>query len=217
MVSQLSQGDQPDPPGQCHQPKPFGIDFLDPLFAIAIHIGFAEGILKELPAGKERTTFDYWVFSLGFITLMLSWIGYHQSIKKRPLVEYSSFNFLNVRFWFDVLCVMLYAAMMIYYLSLAKVVWFIVLVFACYVIWDIAKILEKVGIRVWGVRENVSLVFLLLSLLLAWIQEIVASRGQLEFYAVAILAAAYGLVIGYRFAKEFFGRRSTSGFETGEQ
>src|SRR5262249_49859396 len=69
---------------------PYNFDFIEPLFAIAVHIGLAEGLLKEEWAEKwqwpsDAEWFHIKIFALGFITLVASWLGYHESIRTKRL------------------------------------------------------------------------------------------------------------------------------------
>src|SRR5205809_4877864 len=96
--------------------KTFGIDFLDPLFAVAIHIGFTHGVLEEpwfkewrWPRGHE--TFDALVLLLAFGTVVLSWVGYHRSISLKPLRAEDRMGL--VRFILDVVLVSLYALLLV--------------------------------------------------------------------------------------------------------
>src|SRR5262245_4102359 len=71
--------------------RSFLIDFIDPLFAVVIHIGFVEGLShqKWLHARSIPSSTEDWanllLFVAGFLTIVLSWVGYHKSIKKRPI------------------------------------------------------------------------------------------------------------------------------------
>src|SRR6184192_1594806 len=66
------------------------IDFLDPLFAVAIGIGFQDGLfhekwLLEWQLPKDGDLFNLFVFILGLLTITLSWFGYHKSIRNRSI------------------------------------------------------------------------------------------------------------------------------------
>lgn len=120
--------------------KPFGIDFIDPLFAVAISIGFTEGIMKEqwfrdwyMPKGDD--TFNLFVFGLGFLTIVLSWLGYHESIKTKPLHGIG-------RFILDVLLVMVYAVLMVKFRDLGAVLFLIAIIYLLYILWDLFKVNE---------------------------------------------------------------------------
>src|SRR6266571_5487771 len=76
------------PPSRASESSTF-IDFLDPLFAVAIGVGF-EGILlepwlKEWRIPKGQDLFSLFVFILGILTITLSWFGYHKSIRKMSI------------------------------------------------------------------------------------------------------------------------------------
>lgn len=129
------------------QRKPFGIDFIDPLFAVSVHIGLTEGIMNETwfhemvwPSGKS--TFTFLTFSLGFATLLLSWLGYHQSIKSRPMKRGIGGIF---RFLLDVLLVVMYAVLLVQYRNFRAVLGLLAVIYAVFAVWDIFKIVENSG------------------------------------------------------------------------
>src|SRR5438128_12697492 len=99
------------------EPRPFMVDFIDPLFAVAIHIGFTHGLAEEewfkkwrLPHGDDA--FNVFVLLLGFMTITWSWVGYHQSIARRPLQS-------QWRFIFDVAVVLMYIVILVQYRNFA--------------------------------------------------------------------------------------------------
>ncbi|MDX6447203.1 MAG: hypothetical protein QOH71_4277 [Blastocatellia bacterium] len=115
----------------------FSIEFVDPLFAVAIHLGLAHGLFQE-------TWFQYWriplgdewlhlaTFLLGMLTLVLAWIAYHSSIRKRPVKAFG-------RFTVDVMLVILYALLLVKYANLKAVLLLLLVVYALYVGWDLLK------------------------------------------------------------------------------
>lgn len=121
-------------------PYPFAVTFIDPLFAVILHLGFAEGIFStdwfqawRPPTGSER--FCIAVFALGFINIILAWLGYHQSIRRKPLRGLA-------RFGIDVCLVMIYAAILVKFKNFGAVLWMLVAAYSLYVLWDFAKVLE---------------------------------------------------------------------------
>src|SRR5207249_10854587 len=97
----------------------YKIDFIDPLFAVAVHVGLTHGVLEEawfiewqLPTGNEWLHLATWL--LAFLTLLLSWVGYHESIKTKPLKGLW-------RFILDVLLVTAYAFLLIKFRNLGAV------------------------------------------------------------------------------------------------
>jgi len=117
--------------------RPFTIEFIDPLFAVAIHLGLSHGLLNEawfhewrLPTGNEW--FSLASFNLGMLTLVLAWIAYHSSIRKRPVKAFG-------RFSIDVTLVILYALVLVKYANLKAVLLLLALIYFLYVLWDILK------------------------------------------------------------------------------
>lgn len=115
----------------------FSIEFVDPLFAVAIHLGLAHGLLQEawfqywrIPLGEEWLRLA--TFFLGLLTLVLAWIAYHSSIRKRPVKAFG-------RFTVDVTLVILYALLLVKYANLKAVLLLLLIVYALYVGWDLLK------------------------------------------------------------------------------
>jgi hypothetical protein len=130
--------EQPEQAGA--RKKAFGIDFIDPLFAVAVHLGFSESIVTQswfhegrLPTGNEW--FPLLVFILGFVTLVWSWVGYHQSIIDKPLKGL-------LRFLLDVLLVTAYAVVLMEVRRFAFVLVMLAVVYGLFILWDAAKIQE---------------------------------------------------------------------------
>jgi len=117
--------------------RPFTIEFIDPLFAVSIHLGLSHGLLNETwfhdwrpPIGNEWLTLAS--FSLGMLTLVLAWIAYHSSIRKRPVKAFG-------RFSIDVSLVILYGLLLVKYTNLKAVLSLLVIIYFLYVVWDVLK------------------------------------------------------------------------------
>jgi hypothetical protein len=116
------------------------IDFLDPLFAVAIGIGFQDGILKEefvkdwkLPANDDA--FNLLVFILGLFFVSLSWFGYHSSIKSKPIEG-------NIRFVLDIALVVLYIVLLFKFKDFGAFLTTLATIYSLFIIWDVFKVLE---------------------------------------------------------------------------
>jgi hypothetical protein len=119
---------------------PFAITFIDPLFAIALHLGFSHGLFQEKwfkewqrPNGSEA--FAIGVFALGFLTIALAWLGYHRSITRKPLRGLA-------RFAIDVCLVMIYAAILMKFTNFGAVLMLLAITYLLYLLWDLAKVVE---------------------------------------------------------------------------
>jgi hypothetical protein len=125
--------------GGASQQKPFAVDFIDPLFAVALNIGLLMLMQSDwfaqwrLPRGHE--VFDVSVFLLGMATIIASWEGYHQSIKSKPLHGLA-------RFVLDVVLVLMYAVILVKYQNFEAVLFLLVVVYGLFILWDIAKVVE---------------------------------------------------------------------------
>lgn len=116
------------------------IDFLDPLFAVAIGIGFQNGLLYEQwliswywPRGQDA--FNLFVFILGLLTITLSWFGYHKSIKAKPIEG-------NGRFILDIVLLLLYILLLFKYKNFGAVLLILAGIYFFFILWDLIKIKE---------------------------------------------------------------------------
>src|SRR5262249_7695758 len=131
-------------------------DFIDPLFAVILHIGFVHTVLADdlmhfaarRAAGKV-TLCELANLLLGFTNILLSWHGYHRSILEHPIRG-------GIRFYMDVLCLVMYLYIVLYYQNLLAVLWLFVGQFVLFWLWDAAKAKEypseKLGM--WKMGEK---------------------------------------------------------------
>lgn len=184
------------------------LDFIDPLFAFAVSAGFTEGIMQErwfvewrLPQGNE------WIllasFTLGLVTLVLSWAGYHRSIQSKPIKSDASGA---PRFILDILIVLLYFLMLVKYDDLLWVIVFLVATYLLFMVWDYFKVTVEYKDSYPSTgklvdrypRELVTVSFFLLftALLPLWIltPDFVGKQ-------VTILSIAFALTLLYRIDK----------------
>jgi hypothetical protein len=129
-----------------------GLDFLDFLFTVSMGIGLTPEILQQtqikgllqaqwaLGTGRYPNN-EEWIqifsFFLGFLTLTLSWYGYHGSLDKRPHRYDKGTDMF--RFVLDVVLVILYGIMMVRFWNLDVVLAVLLVVFIIYSIWDSIK------------------------------------------------------------------------------
>ncbi|HEX8458365.1 MAG TPA: hypothetical protein VF656_13780 [Pyrinomonadaceae bacterium] len=142
--------------GNSNDGETAGLDLLDFLFTLAISIGLSPGILGiddwpgilsedwmksgRLPTRANGELHHFMVFVLGFLTLTLSWFGYHASIKTRPLRYKTAWGM--IRFVIDVLLVVTYGLILLQFKNLGFVIFLLFVVHLIFVIWDILKIGE---------------------------------------------------------------------------
>lgn len=118
--------------------RAFVVDFIDPLFAVAVHIGFTHGLMNEKWLQEWRWPVageNFGTFFLGFLTLLTSWVGYHQSIRKKPVGSYA-------RFVIDVVLVLLYAVLLVKYNDFRAVLLILVWIYWLFFVWDLFKVRE---------------------------------------------------------------------------
>jgi hypothetical protein len=119
----------------------FKIDFIDPLFAVAIHIGFVESLLKEAWL-EHRAAPTEWgdianllMFVAAFLTIVASWIGYHKSISNKPIIG-------QMRFLLDILLLAFYIFLFLYFKHPLAVSIILTIIYTLYIAWDFYKTKE---------------------------------------------------------------------------
>lgn len=189
--------------GDSNHTKAFSIDFIDPLFAVILHIGYVDTVLKldllhkfgQLHDSHEISFRDVAVLLLGFANVILSWHGYHMSVLLKPIKG-------GARFYLDIVCLVLYLYVILCFQNHAAVAWLLVAQFGAFCLWDVAKATEyaappraQVGVSLgWGAALIVPAVFL------TWGIDRVADgyRDVADFLSIAAL---YTVTLAYRLHK----------------
>jgi hypothetical protein len=181
----------------------YNIDFIDPLFAVVLHIGVVHALLdKHLHEyffddySHDRITLRAMtLLFLGFLNVIFSWHGYHRSILEKPIRG-------GLRFYLDIVCLAIYLYIILMFCNGPFVAWLFVLQYFSYYLWDIAKDREwnfKPNARAAGaVTARWGVSFLLIAL--AWQFAPVAKEWKtpLESLYIALL---YLCTLGYRIHK----------------
>jgi hypothetical protein len=180
----------------------FTIDFIDPLFAVILHIGFVRTVVDmrlyldfdTLYTEHKVTIRALGLLVLGFMNILLSWHGYHRSVLEKPIRG-------GMRFYVDVLCLLIYLFIVLEFQSLQNVAWLLVAQFVLFWLWDGAKALEYRGSGVWrtGLRTfGWGLLFVAIAALATW-------APKSSNFEVIVDASLIGLMFlgstGYRFHK----------------
>ena len=123
----------------------FRVDFIDPLFAVAIHIGVVEGFMQtpwDYSKGLMGWAWINWVnarymlpFMTGIWLLATSWVGYHRSIKRCAIKG-------DARFILDIALLLIYITVLVKFSDDNAFRWLIFLAFALYIAWDYYKTVE---------------------------------------------------------------------------
>jgi uncharacterized membrane protein len=121
------------------------IDFIDPLFAVVLHISFIQ--IYEQPwfwsprmIWHEPNIFHIATLSLAYLTVILSWIGYHASMKKRWIDVKAGPG--KWRFFLDVLLLFSYFILLVSFKCLKRELWMLAFIFLLFFLWDLAKRFE---------------------------------------------------------------------------
>jgi hypothetical protein len=121
------------------------IDFIDPLFAVVLHISFVQIYEQQWFWSPKMIFGEPWLFhvatlSLAYLTVILSWIGYHVSMKTRWIdVSQTSGKW---RFFLDVLLLFSYFILLVSFKYLKRELWMMAFIFLMFFFWDLAKRFE---------------------------------------------------------------------------
>lgn len=122
------------------------VDFIDPLFAVALGLNFEE-LGKEpwfchigAALGAPDTRFIVATILLGYATVILSWVGYHLSVKRNPirLSELSGWG----RFILDVILLIVYFLLLVRYHDFGSEICLLAWIYLIFIVWDVLKMLE---------------------------------------------------------------------------
>ena len=114
------------------------ITFIDVLFAVVMSLGFAQIMTRpwfnSMPAGTASgIAFEILVILLGYSTLLLSWRGYHRSIRRRRI---SGGKVGLAIFAVDILIVVGYWLLLVKFESFFFVFCVLAVIYFMYVCWD---------------------------------------------------------------------------------
>ena len=119
------------------------IDFIDPLFAVVLHISFVEMMFHK-PwftdlhlVIREPYFFHLVTLGLAYFTIVSSWIGYHQSIKKAPINVEKGWG--QIRFALDIVLLIGYFFLVASSENFQRELWILVVIFFAFVLWDQSK------------------------------------------------------------------------------
>lgn len=156
------------------------VDFIDPLFAVALGLNFEE-IGKEhwfghilTGLGAPDTRFIMATLLLGYTTVVLSWVGYHRSIKRHPIRLGKSSGW--GRFILDVVLLILYFFLLVRYHDFAGELCVLAGIYFLFIVWDFFKMIEHPR-KDYGSEEK-------------WLRS-VAQRGVTVFWFIVFLAFAF--------------------------
>lgn len=179
--------------------KGYFVDFIDPLFAVVLHIGFTHSVMVE-PWYKDsaklfsaETIFEVLTLFLGFLVVVQSWVGYHESIKHKPIKS-------PARFHIDIWLLTTYLLLILKFKSFGVALALLVVIFALFVWWDKFKAREysedSKGIQSRQVTVFWLSVFVLVFAVYLAVDGFVPE--SIRFLKWAFLIAAFGANLIYR-------------------
>jgi Ca2+/Na+ antiporter len=118
------------------------IDFIDPLFAVALHINFVEVMheawfLNLRLMWQPDNAFAVLTILLGYSAVVTSWVGYHQSVQKRQINVDNPYG--QTRFFLDIVLLLAYFFLLVNFRNFSRELWALVFIFAVFVLWDWCK------------------------------------------------------------------------------
>jgi Protein of unknown function (DUF2934) len=135
------------------------IDLIDIVFTAVVAIGLTPEVLqkdhltgmlseswvKNALSGKPISfsyteVLDLGVFLVGLLTLLLSWFGIHVSLRANPIRSTGMSGMF--RFVLDVVLILLYGVILIFFRQLNAVLLLLAIVYSLYVVWDVLKTVE---------------------------------------------------------------------------
>lgn len=189
------------------------LDFVDPLFAVVISISFIGVMTKpwftQYPSEWQASyVFNIVTLFLGYSTVVLSWVGYHRSIRSKPIKLDTMPGFW--RFVFDIVLLFLYWLILVKFENFWLVLMLLAIIYGVFVIWDVFKwreykdVMELESHR----RRGVSTLWAILFAALFMIYWRVSCADELpNVKDWSFLALAYVATISYRLNKEHFRSR----------
>ena len=114
------------------------VTFIDVLFAVVMSLGLAQIMtrpwFKSVPEGTAHgIAFEILVILLGYSTLLLSWWGYHRSLRRRRLPEGGIGLAI---FAVDILIVAGYWLLLVKFENFSLVLWVLLAIYLMYFCWD---------------------------------------------------------------------------------
>ncbi len=127
--------------GGTSQGKGYYIDFIDPLFAVVLHISFTH-VVMEQPWFQDLwvllsrdALFGFLSLFLGYALIVQSWVGYHQSIAEKPIRG-------RGRFFIDIFLLTAYLLLLLKFQDFNLALVLLTLIFFLFVLWDKFKTRE---------------------------------------------------------------------------
>ena len=182
------------------------VDFIDPLYALAIGAGFQVTVMEWKLDGSAPTSMHVAVAIFALLNLVLSWYGYHESIKQNPLRG-------SLRFILDIVLVLLYATIFVYYEDVRFVVLLLAIIQALFWVWDRFKACEykrETDSGSGDTRSSASLVWMFVSMALLAYAETTNRWAPAWWSEWVALGLGYLIIIGFRVHKLSYDRDSAT-------
>lgn len=189
--------------------KSIVINFIDPLFSVVLSMSFAQIFDKEWFKDSrlilnEPTKFEVATLILGYLTVIMSWVGYHRSIKATPInVDTKSGRW---RFGIDIILLIAYFVLLVSYSNFRRELWLLMFINLIFIPWDLLKRRESLNYKHPETtdsahRRGVTVFWFIVFLLLALYYHFSPPDTPYECKDWLVLIAAIAGTVLYRFHK----------------
>ncbi len=189
--------------------KSIVINFIDPLFSVVLSMSFAQIYDKDwfknvVLIWNEPNRFQVATLILGYLTVIMSWVGYHRSIKSTPInVDTKSGRW---RFGLDIALLIAYFILLVSFGDLRRELWLLVIINFLFVPWDQLKRLEVLNYNQHDTlgssrRRGVTVFWFFIFFIVALLYEFWPPQVRYECKDWLILLVAIGGTVLYRFHK----------------
>jgi hypothetical protein len=181
------------------------IDFIDPLFAVVLHISFVEikeqhWFLNFWCIFQKEYFFEFITIILAYFTIVTSWVGYHRSIKENPISVKNPWG--RGRFYTDIMLLIAYFVLVVSFSNFRRELWVLVVIFLLFFLWDQFKRKERGETEESRARRGVTVFWFFIFLLFALFYTFHPPSVRNECEDWLILLAALLATILYRAHKE---------------
>lgn len=146
--------------------NPSSGQFIDPLFAIIIGGALNETLIFWVKSSTIPSPLELSIVSLGFINVLLSWYGYHDSVAKKPIRGVLRFSATIILLPLYLLSIVLYNYSMLHIVAIYSVIFFL------WGLWEWLRSLEygtniklsKIMLYKWNIIVLVVLMYQIVSI-----------------------------------------------------
>lgn len=172
------------------------VGLVDIVFAVIVGVSLI-GFFDDLKQGEPLLSFDTFVLFVSYVSVVLSWVGYHLSVARTPHTGAIGY----CRFVIDLCILLAYLVLVYFFRSFGVIIFTYLTLFFLYLVWGCLKMWEH---GCWG-QQAPRYGWRLLSLAGAGAVALLWERGvRWEWpspgWSVPFLLVLVACVLWYRFA-----------------